>query len=65
MSNQKFDFINKENRFYETSYRFVRIKIDGVKETHETLITNLPQAEFASEDIEKLYKLRWGCRSFL
>lgn len=60
MNNQKFDFINKENRFYETLYRFVRIKIDGVNETHETLITNLPQAEFASEDIEKLYKLRWG-----
>ena len=60
MSNQKFDFLNHENTFYETSYRFVRIKKDGNKEAYETIMTNLPQDKFTMEDIEKLYKLRWS-----
>lgn len=57
--NQNFDFLNKDNHFYDAKYRFIRIKIDGKDEEYETLITNLPKDEFPSDDIKELYKLRW------
>ena len=57
--NQHFDFLNNDNHFYEASYRFVRIRIDGKDEKYETIITNLPSDEFTSEDINELYRLRW------
>ena len=59
MSNQNFDYLDENNLFYDASYRFVRIKIDGKDEQYETIITNLPSDEFTSEDIKELYKLRW------
>ena len=59
MSNQKFDYLDSNNHFYEASYRFVRIRIDGKDEQYETIITNLPKDEFSSNDIKELYKLRW------
>ena len=59
MPNQKFDYLDSNNHFYEASYRFVRIRIDGNEEKYETIITNLPSDEFTSEDIKELYKLRW------
>ena len=59
MPNQKFDYLDSNNHFYEANYRFVRIRIDGKDEQYETIITNLPKEEFTSEDIKKLYKLRW------
>lgn len=59
MSNQNFDFLDKDNHFYDAKYRFIRIKIDGKDEEYETLITNLPKDEFTSNDIKELYKLRW------
>ena len=59
MSNQNFDYLDEDNHFYEASYRFIRIRIDGKDERYETIITNLPSDEFSSEDIKELYKLRW------
>ena len=59
MPNQKFDYLDSNNHFYEASYRFVRIRIDGKDEQYETIITNLPKDEFNSSDIKELYKLRW------
>lgn len=60
MSNQNFDFLDKDNHFYDAKYRFVRIRIDGKDEEYETLITNLSKDEFSSDDIKELYKLRWN-----
>jgi len=60
MHNQKFDYLDEDNHFYEANYRFIRIRIDGNEEQYETIITNLPKDEFTSEDIKELYKLRWG-----
>ena len=60
MSNQNFDFLDKDNHFYDAKYRFIRIKIDGKDEEYETLITNLSKDEFSSDDIKELYKLRWN-----
>lgn len=59
MSNQNFDFLDKDNNFYDAKYRFVRIRIDGKDEEYETLITNLSKDELSSDDIKELYKLRW------
>ena len=59
VSNQRFDFLNSENHFYDADYRVVRIKIDGSVEEYESLITNLDRKIFPAEEIKKLYKLRW------
>ena len=59
MTNQHFDYLDENNHFYETNYRFIRIRIDGEDEQYETIITNLPKDEFTSSDIKELYKLRW------
>lgn len=59
VQNQNFDYLDENNHFYEASYRFIRIRIDGKDEQYETIITNLPKDEFTSEDIKELYKLRW------
>ena len=59
VSNQRFDFLDSENHFYDADYRVVRIKIDGSVEEYEPLITNLDRKIFPAEEIKKLYKLRW------
>ena len=59
VSNQRFDFLDSENHFYDADYRVVRIKIDGSNEEYESLITNLDRKIFPAEEIKKLYKLRW------
>ncbi|MBQ1740208.1 MAG: transposase, partial [Erysipelotrichaceae bacterium] len=59
MSNQRFDFLDSENHFYDADYRVVRIKIDGSSEEYESIITNLDRKSFPASRIKKLYKLRW------
>jgi len=60
MANQRFDFLDSENHFYDADYRVVRIKIDGSSEEYESLITNLDRKLFPASKIKELYKLRWG-----
>ena len=60
MTSQHFDYLDKNNYFYDASYRVVRIKINGKDEEYESLITNIPKDEFDSNDIKELYKRRWG-----
>lgn len=57
-STSTFDFIDKDDPFYEVSYRVVRFKLDG-KEEYESIITNLPRDGFSPEEIKHLYHLRW------
>ena len=56
--NSTFDYLDKENRFYEADYRIVRFLING-EEKYETIITNLDRELFPSKTIKELYRLRW------
>lgn len=53
-----FEFLNKENPYFEFNCRIVRFKITD--DTYETIITNLSRDEFGVEDIKSLYNMRWG-----
>ena len=58
MSNQHFDFLSKEQRFYEMCFRVVRFPLsDG---SFECVITNLPHDDFPTNEIKELYHMRWG-----
>jgi len=58
-SNVTFDFLDLHtNKFYPMSFRVVRFKI--TEDSYETVITNLSTAYFSSEDLKKLYNMRWG-----
>ena len=59
VSNQRFDFLDSENHFYDADYRVVRIKIDGSVEEYESLITNLDRKLFPASKIKELYRMRW------
>ena len=56
--NVHFDYMNKENPFYEFKSRVVRFKI--TEDTYECIMTNLDRNEFSIEDIKELYNKRWG-----
>ncbi|MFR7590899.1 MAG: IS4 family transposase [Longibaculum sp.] len=53
-----FDYMDKNNPFYEFDCRIVRFKI--ADDTYECVITNLDRDEFPAEEIKRLYNLRWG-----
>lgn len=58
-SNSTFDYLDAhENVFYPMSFRVVRFKIS--EDAYETIITNLDADEFSTEEIKKLYHIRWG-----
>ena len=59
MTNQRFDFLDKGNHFYDADYRVVRIKINGKDKEYESIITNLDRKQFPASKIKELYKLRW------
>ena len=56
--NMKFDYMDKENPWYEFNCRIVRFKI--TEDTYECIITNLDRNKFSLEDIRYLYNMRWG-----
>jgi len=58
-SNSQFDFLDLHtNMFYPMSFRVVRFKITG--DSYETVITNLDSSNFPSQELKKLYGMRWG-----
>lgn len=57
-SNSRFDFMTKEDPFYEFNCRIVRFKITD--DTYECIITNLDRDEFPLDEIKELYNKRWG-----
>lgn len=57
-TNSRFDFMSKENPWYEFNCRIVRFKISD--DAYETVITNLDREEFSMDDIKELYFKRWG-----
>lgn len=54
----KFDHFENDNPYYPIDMRIVRIKTGEDK--YECIVTNLDRDEFSTEDIKKLYKMRWG-----
>ena len=57
-TNSRFDFMTKEDPFYEFNCRIVRFKIS--EDTYECIITNLNRKEFPTDEIKQLYNKRWG-----
>lgn len=53
-----FDYINKNNPYYEIEFRIVRFKLDNGN--YECIITNLSKEEFNVSEIKELYNMRWG-----
>ena len=56
--NMRFDYMSKEDPWYEFKCRIVRFKI--TETTYECIITNLDRDKFPIENIKKLYNKRWG-----
>lgn len=58
-SNSTFDYLDLyANPFYPISFRVVRFPITA--DSFECVITNLPPDEFPSDELKKLYAMRWG-----
>lgn len=57
-STSTFDYLSKDNRFYDITFRIVRFPIS--EESYECIITNLPETDFDSAEIKRLYQMRWG-----
>lgn len=54
----QFDYMKKDNLFYEFNCGIVKFKITD--DTYECIITNLDRDEFPAEEVKKLYNMRWG-----
>ncbi len=52
--NMRFDYMSKEDPWYEFNCRTVRFKI--TEDTYECIITNLDRTKFSSRKEEKIYK---------
>ena len=59
----RFDFISKDDPWYEFNCRIVRLKITD--DTYECIITNVDRNEFSIDDIKDLYNKRWGIETSL
>lgn len=54
-----FDYLDLHDRkFYTLNFRVVRFAIST--DSYECIITNLPKEEFPTEEIKKIYAMRWG-----
>lgn len=49
---------NDPVQFFTLDFRIVRIKVN--ENSYELLVTNLSADEFSSEELKKLYAMRWG-----
>lgn len=53
------DYLDLHDRkFYILNFRVVRFAIS--EDSYECIITNLPKEEFPTEEIKKIYAMRWG-----
>lgn len=63
-SNSTFDFLPRTSRkddplvFYTLFFHVVHFKI--ADNSYETVVTNLNASDFPSEELKKLYNMRWG-----
>ena len=57
-STSNFDFLDETRDLYDLSFRAVRFKIS--EDTYETVVTNLSEEEFKTDDFKELYHYRWN-----
>lgn len=57
-ANMRFDYMLKDDPWYEFNCRIVRFKI--TEDTFECIVTNLDRNEFSIDEIKELYNKRWG-----
>ena len=57
-TNMRFDFLSKDNLYYDFNCRIVRFKIN--KDSYECIVTNLSREEISVEEIKELYHMRWS-----
>lgn len=57
-ANMTFDYFKDKHSTYDLKCRVVRFQISD--NTYEAIVTNLDRDEFSSDEIKKLYNLRWG-----
>ena len=58
-ANQTFDYLPlKSKDTYTMNFRIVRFAIS--EDSYEMLVTNLDKFEFSSDDLKKIYHMRWG-----
>lgn len=54
-----FDYMDIKTRpYYGMKFRALRFSVS--ENSYECIITNLPSTEFSTEEIKKLYTMRWG-----
>ena len=53
-----FDFLNENCRYYDISFRIVRIRLENG--SYICIATNLSEEKFSFEELKKLYKMRWS-----
>ena len=54
---QQLDFFTPEHEGYEIRFRIIRFALNS---GYECLVTNLSKEEFPTDEVRKLYQLRWG-----
>ena len=61
-SNQRFDYLDDQNHFYDVKWRVVRFKLESQdnEDVYETIVTNLDSDEFTIDDIKYIYSIRWN-----
>ena len=61
-SNQRFDYFDDNNYFYDVKWRVVRFKLEleDNEDTYDTIVTNLDSNEFTIDDIKYIYSIRWN-----
>ena len=57
-SHAPFDFLDNANLFYPITFRIVRFMLPDA--SYKAVVTNLPEAEFTTDQIKHIYSLRWG-----
>lgn len=57
-TNMRFDYLSKEDPYYEFNCRIVRFKL--THDSYECIVTNLSREEVSTEEIKELYHMRWG-----
>lgn len=60
-SSTNLDYLSKEKPVYDMELRTVRFPIS--ENEYECVVTNLSYNEFSTEEIKKIYKMRWGIES--
>jgi len=57
-SRTDFDYLDENCQYFKINFRIVRFQLDNG--SYICVATNLPEDEFALEELRQLYRMRWG-----